>query len=48
MNIREKIAAFARRQKAIRDLKALDARQLADIGLTRADIFAMERGHLGH
>jgi len=44
MNIREKIAQFARYQRAVRELKALDNRQLDDLGITRADIPYAVRG----
>jgi uncharacterized protein YjiS (DUF1127 family) len=38
MNIRQKIANFAKYQRTVRELNALDNRQLDDIGLNRADI----------
>lgn len=38
MNIRQKIAKFAAQQRAMRELNAMDSRQLADLGITRSDI----------
>ncbi len=38
MNFRKTIAKFAATQRAIRELSALDDRQLNDLGISRADI----------
>jgi uncharacterized protein YjiS (DUF1127 family) len=47
MNIAKKIAQFAQYQRTMRELSALDARQLNDLGITRADIKAIARGTYG-
>lgn len=44
MNIRQKIAQFAQYQRTMRELSALDSRQLNDLGITRADIKNIARG----
>lgn len=44
MNIRQKLAQFAQYQQAVRELSALDNRQLADLGITRGDIKNVARG----
>lgn len=44
MNIAKKIADFAKYQRALRELNALDTRQLHDLGITRADIKSIARG----
>jgi Uncharacterized conserved small protein len=44
MNIAKKIAQFAQYQRTLRELNALDSRQLNDLGITRADIKAIARG----
>ncbi|HEY4203047.1 MAG TPA: DUF1127 domain-containing protein [Devosiaceae bacterium] len=44
MNLRQKIAQFAQYQQTVRELSALDNRQLNDLGLTRADIRTVARG----
>jgi uncharacterized protein YjiS (DUF1127 family) len=46
MNIRERIAKFAAYQRAVRELSALDNRQLNDLGITRSQIKAAVRGTL--
>jgi uncharacterized protein YjiS (DUF1127 family) len=46
MNIRQKIAQFAAYQRAVRELNALDNRQLNDLGITRAEIKTAVRGKL--
>ena len=38
MNIRQKIAQFAQYQRTMRELNALDNRQLNDLGITKGDI----------
>ena len=38
MNIRQKLAQFAQYQQTVRELAALDNRQLNDLGIIRADI----------
>jgi uncharacterized protein YjiS (DUF1127 family) len=38
MNIRQKIAQFAQYQRTVRELNALDSRQLTDLGITKGDI----------
>lgn len=38
MSIRKKLAEFAAYQRTIRELSALDNRQLSDLGITRSDI----------
>lgn len=44
MNIAKKIADYARYQRTMRELNALDSRQLNDLGITRADIKSIARG----
>lgn len=44
MNIRKKINEFVAQRRAIRELNAMDARQLNDLGITRADINTVVRG----
>jgi len=44
MNIRQKFAQYAQYQRTIRELNALDNRQLADLGITRSDIKQIARG----
>ncbi|SHE53044.1 DUF1127 domain-containing protein [Devosia limi] len=44
MNIRQRIAQFAQYQRTVRELNALDSRQLTDLGITRADIKNIARG----
>jgi Uncharacterized conserved small protein len=44
MNIAKKIADFAKYQRTLRELNALDARQLNDLGITKGDIRAIARG----
>ncbi len=46
MNIRQKIAQFAQYQRTMRELSALDARQLNDLGITKGDIKNIARGAL--
>ncbi|MCP8884329.1 DUF1127 domain-containing protein [Devosia sp. XJ19-1] len=44
MNITKKLADFARYQRTLRELNALDNRQLHDLGITKGDIRAIARG----
>ena len=44
MNIRQKIAQFAQYQRTMRELNALDNRQLTDLGITKGDIKNIARG----
>lgn len=44
MTIRQKIAEFAAYQRTVRELSALDNRQLSDLGITRGDIKNIARG----
>ncbi|HJO68261.1 MAG TPA: DUF1127 domain-containing protein [Rhodospirillales bacterium] len=46
-NIAKRIARAHRRERARRELRALDDRQLADIGLSRGDINAVVEGLIG-
>ena len=43
MNIRQKLAQFAQYQQTVRELSALDNRQLNDLGINRFDIKAVAR-----
>ena len=43
MTIRQKIADFVTYTRTLRELQALDNRQLADIGVNRSDIRAVAR-----
>jgi uncharacterized protein YjiS (DUF1127 family) len=43
MNIRQKLAQFALYQQTVRELGALDNRQLNDLGIARADIKSIAR-----
>ena len=43
MTIREKFAKFAQYQQTVRELSALNNRQLTDLGINRADIKALAR-----
>ncbi|MCS6762338.1 MAG: DUF1127 domain-containing protein [Candidatus Devosia symbiotica] len=45
MNIRQKIAQFAQYQRTLRELSALDDRQLNDLGITKGDIKNIARGN---
>lgn len=45
MNIRQKVAQFAQYRKAVRELNALDNRQLSDLGISRSDIQNVVRGN---
>ena len=45
MNIRQKIAQFAQYQRTMRELNALDTRQLNDLGITKGDIKNIARGN---
>ncbi|MBS3849201.1 DUF1127 domain-containing protein [Devosia sp. J2-20] len=45
MNIRQKLNQFAQYQRTMRELNALDARQLNDLGITRGDIKNIARGN---
>jgi len=44
MSIRQKIANFAQYQRTMRELNALDQRQLNDLGITKGDIRNIARG----
>ncbi|WP_083982949.1 DUF1127 domain-containing protein [Devosia soli] len=44
MNFAKKLADYARYQRTMRELNSLDARQLTDLGITRADIKSIARG----
>ena len=44
MNIRQKLAQFAQYQQTVRELSALDNRQLKDLGISRDDIKTIARG----
>ena len=44
MSIRQKLSQFAKPQRAVRELRQLDNRQLADIGISRENIAAVVRG----
>ena len=46
MNIRQRIAQFAQYQRTMRELSALDQRQLNDLGITKGDIKNIARGAL--
>ena len=43
MNIRQKLAQFAQYQRTMRELNALDARQLNDLGITKGDKDKIDR-----
>lgn len=43
MTIRQKLSQFAQVQRTVRELNRLDNRQLADIGINRAEIAALAR-----
>lgn len=43
MNIRQKLAQFAQYQQTVRELAALDNRQLSDLGINRSDIKSLAR-----
>lgn len=43
MNIRQKLAQFAAYQRTVRELAALDNRQLNDLGIHRGDIKSVAR-----
>ena len=45
MNIRQKIAQFAQYQRTVRELNALDNRQLSDLGITKGDIKNIASGN---
>ena len=46
MNIRQRLAQFAQYQRTMRELSALDQRQLNDLGITKGDIKNIARGAL--
>jgi len=46
MNIRQKLAQFVAYQRTVRELDALDNRQLSDLGIQRADIKRVARAGL--
>lgn len=43
MTIRQKLNQFASYHRTVRELRNLDAHQLADIGISRRDIAAVAR-----
>jgi uncharacterized protein YjiS (DUF1127 family) len=44
MNFRNKLSQMLQYHRTVRELSALDARQLRDLGITRADIHDIARG----
>jgi len=46
MNIRKKLVQFAQYQRTMRELSALDSRQLTDLGISRADFKTIASGKL--
>ena len=48
MNIRQTIAKYAQYQRTMRELNALDARQLNDLGITKGDIKNIARGNFAN
>ncbi|MEQ1902119.1 MAG: DUF1127 domain-containing protein [Devosia sp.] len=44
MTIRQKLAQYVAFRRTVRELSALDSRQLRDVGITRSDILAIARG----
>ncbi len=46
MDIRKTFRKWAAYQQTIRELTALDNRQLADLGITRSDIQRIARDHV--
>ncbi len=46
MDIRKTLRKWAAYQQTIRELTALDNRQLADLGITRSDIQRIARDHV--
>jgi uncharacterized protein YjiS (DUF1127 family) len=46
MDIRKTFRKWAAYQQTIRELTALDNRQLADLGITRTDIQRIARDHV--
>jgi uncharacterized protein YjiS (DUF1127 family) len=44
MNIRQKISQAIQYHRTVRELTALDARQLRDLGITRGDIHDIASG----
>ena len=44
MNFVKTIARYAQYQRTVRELQALDSRQLNDLGITRSDIRSIARG----
>lgn len=44
MSIRQKIAKAIQYHRTVRELRALDSRQLQDLGITRFDIQNIARG----
>ena len=45
MGIRQTIKKWAAYQQTVRELNALDTRQLSDLGITRTDIQRIARDH---
>ncbi len=46
MDIRKTLRKWAAYQQTIRELAALDNRQLSDLGITRSDIQRIARDHV--
>ncbi|HHY49156.1 MAG TPA: DUF1127 domain-containing protein [Alphaproteobacteria bacterium] len=46
MGIRKTLKKWAAYQQTVRELAALDNRQLSDLGITRADIQRIAREHV--
>ena len=45
MDIRKTLRKWAAYQQTVRELNALDTRQLSDLGITRTDIQRIARDH---
>ena len=46
MDIRKTLRKWAAYQQTVRELNALDNRQLTDLGITRSDISRIARDHV--
>lgn len=44
MNIKQKLENYRRYRQVVRELNAMDNRELADLGITRGDIHAVALG----